>query len=136
LVRQPVIRLMAGNGSSEMPESGTSKTRRRIWPVARIVLLVLVAIQCVAGFFLEGESKAGSFFGSGFTALVLLYVSRSPSPYAAPFPDAGLNGSTLDQLLTYPVPAPLNPALVAQRDSALAARERAVACPADDYKRA
>jgi len=59
------------------------------------------------------------------TALVLLYVSRSPSPYAAPFPDAGLSGSTLDQLLTYPVPAPLNPALVAQRDSAVAARERA-----------
>ena len=59
------------------------------------------------------------------TALVLLYVSRSPSPYAAPFPDAGLSGSTLDQLLTYPVPTPLNSALVAQRDSAVAARERA-----------
>ncbi|HYU89458.1 MAG TPA: serine/threonine-protein kinase [Gemmatimonadales bacterium] len=59
------------------------------------------------------------------TALVLLYVSRSPSPFAAPFPDAELTGATLDQLLTYPVPAPLNPALVAQRDSALAARERA-----------
>jgi len=59
------------------------------------------------------------------TALVLLYVSRSPSPVAAPFPDAALTGATLDQLLTYPVPAHLNAALVAQRDSALAARERA-----------
>ncbi len=59
------------------------------------------------------------------TALVLLYVSRSPSPVAAPFPDAELTGATLDQLLSYPVPVRLNAALVAQRDSALAARERA-----------
>src|SRR5207247_2335859 len=58
------------------------------------------------------------------TALVLLYVSRSPSPVAAP-PDAELTSATLDQLLTYPVPVHLNAALVAQRDSALAARARA-----------
>src|SRR3989454_40668 len=58
------------------------------------------------------------------TALVLLYVSRSPSPVAAPSA-AEFGGVTLDQLLLFPVPAQLNPALVAQRDSALAARERA-----------
>src|SRR2546430_197444 len=58
------------------------------------------------------------------TALVLLYVSRSPSPVAA-LPDAEFAGATLDQLLTYPMPARLNAALVAQRDSALAARDRA-----------
>jgi len=58
------------------------------------------------------------------TALVLLYVSRSPSPVAA-LPDADVTGATLDQLLTYPMPARLNAALVAQRDSALAARDRA-----------
>ncbi|HET7296331.1 MAG TPA: serine/threonine-protein kinase, partial [Gemmatimonadales bacterium] len=58
------------------------------------------------------------------TALVLLYVSRSPSPVAAPSA-ADFGGVTLDQLLLFPVPAELNPALVAQRDSALAARERA-----------
>src|SRR5256714_1169874 len=57
-------------------------------------------------------------------ALVLLSVSRSPSPVAA-LPDAELAGATLDQLLTYPMPAHLNAALVAQRDSALAARDRA-----------
>ena len=59
------------------------------------------------------------------TALVLLYVSRSPSPVAAPFPDTELSSATLDQLVTYPLSAHLNTALVAQRDSALAARERA-----------
>ena len=59
------------------------------------------------------------------TALVLLYVSRSPSPVAAPFPDAELTTATLDQLITYPLSAHLNAAIVAQRDSALAARERA-----------
>ncbi len=58
------------------------------------------------------------------TALVLLYVSRSPSPVAA-LPDAELTGATLDQLVTYPMPAHLNAALVGQRDSALAARDRA-----------
>src|SRR2546425_1121066 len=58
------------------------------------------------------------------TALVLLYVSRSPSPVAA-LPDAELTGATLDQLVTYPMPAHLNAALAAQRDSALAARDRA-----------
>jgi hypothetical protein len=56
------------------------------------------------------------------TALVLLYVSRSPSPAAAPVEAAS---ATLDQLVTYPVPTPLNPALQSRRDSALAARERA-----------
>jgi eukaryotic-like serine/threonine-protein kinase len=59
------------------------------------------------------------------TALVLLYVSRSPSPVAAPYPATDLANATLDQLLTYPVPTPLNAAVVAQRDSALVARERA-----------
>src|SRR5256886_5764310 len=58
------------------------------------------------------------------TALVLLYVSRSPSPVAA-LPDAEFAGATLDQLLTFPMPARLHAALVAQRDSALAARDRA-----------
>src|SRR3989454_6248782 len=37
------------------------------------------------------------------TALVLLYVSRSPSPVAA-LPDAELTSAPPDQLLTYPVP--------------------------------
>jgi len=57
------------------------------------------------------------------TALVLLYVSRSPSPVAA---SLGTDATaTVDQLLAYPLPAGLNAALTAQRDSALAARDRA-----------
>ncbi|HKW42166.1 MAG TPA: serine/threonine-protein kinase [Gemmatimonadales bacterium] len=59
------------------------------------------------------------------TALVVLFVSRSPSPSAAPPAGADAGGVTLDQLLEYPVPANLNPAIMAQRDSALAARLRA-----------
>ena len=59
------------------------------------------------------------------TALVLLYVSRSPSPVAAPSPGTDLLTATLDQLIGYPLPPDLNGALTAQRDSALAARERA-----------
>src|SRR5204863_525332 len=50
-------------------------------------------------------------------------VSRSPSPVAAPL---GTDATaTVDQLLAYPLPTGLNPALTAQRDSALAARDRA-----------
>jgi serine/threonine protein kinase len=59
------------------------------------------------------------------TVLILVYVSRSPSPSAAPPPAADASTVTLDQLVTFPLPPGLNPALTAQRDSALAARERA-----------
>src|SRR3989442_1756005 len=45
------------------------------------------------------------------TALVLLYVSRSPPPLAAP-PHAQLTSAPPDQLLTYPVPLHLHPAPV------------------------
>ena len=58
-------------------------------------------------------------------ALLVLYVSRSPSPFAAPTGEGDLGAVTLDQLLLFPLPGNLNPALVAQRDSTLAARERA-----------
>ncbi len=58
-------------------------------------------------------------------ALLVLYVSRSPSPFAAPTAEGDLGAVTLDQLLLFPLPGNLNPALVAQRDSTLAARERA-----------
>ncbi len=72
LVRQPATRLMAGNASGSMWESVGELRRGWIWRAASVVLLALVVIQCAAGFFLEGEAKAGSFFGSGATALVLL----------------------------------------------------------------
>ena len=58
-------------------------------------------------------------------ALVVLYVSRSPSPVAAPSPAAEISTPSLDELIELPLPAGINAALVAQRDSTLAARERA-----------
>ncbi len=72
LVRQPVMRLMMGNIASELHEAAGKWWRWFSWPVLRLVLVALVVVQCVAGFFLQGESQAGSFFGSGATALVLL----------------------------------------------------------------
>ncbi len=101
--------------------SGASDTTERLnlrWTPIPSAVLRLVTHAPI-------KWRAAALTALMVTALVLLYVSRSPSPYAAPFPDAELTGATLDQLLTYPVPAPLNSALVAQRDSALAARERA-----------
>ncbi len=57
---------------------------------------------------------------------VLFYLSRLPSQAASPQPpDAILATASLDQLIAYPLPVGLNAALKAQRDSALAARERA-----------
>jgi predicted Ser/Thr protein kinase len=78
------------------------------------------------------------------TALVLLYVSRAPAPVAAPAAPAEPGGPggpggpatgplapvTLDRLLGSPPPPDLNPALAAERDSALAARARARAAGA------
>ncbi|HZI22964.1 MAG TPA: serine/threonine-protein kinase [Gemmatimonadales bacterium] len=56
--------------------------------------------------------------------LVVFYVSRSPSPVAAPA-EGDVAAATIEQIVGYPLPTRLNPALVAQRDSTLAAREHA-----------
>src|SRR2546425_946906 len=59
-------------------------------------------------------------------AAVLFWTSPPSSPGTAPAPpDGGLTSATVEQLIAYPLPAGLNSALTAQRDSALAARERA-----------
>src|SRR5213083_1598751 len=100
--------------------SGASDTTERLslrWTPIPSAVLRLVTHAPI-------KWRAAALTALMVTALVLLYVSRSPSPVAAP-PDAELTSATLDQLLTYPVPVHLNAALVAQRDSALAARERA-----------
>src|SRR5438034_114077 len=100
--------------------SGASETTARLgprWtPIPSAVLRLITHAPI--------KWRAAALTALMVTALVLLYVSRSPSPVAA-LPDAELTSATLDQLLTYPVPVHLNAALVAQRDSALAARERA-----------
>src|SRR5207248_963951 len=59
------------------------------------------------------------------TTLVLLYVSPSPSPLAAPLANTPFAGASLDQVPGYGLPGDLNAALVAQRDSTLEARELA-----------
>src|SRR5207245_11398956 len=59
-------------------------------------------------------------------AAVLFWTSPPSSPGTAPAPpDGGLTSATVDQLIAYPLPTGLNAALTAQRDSALAARDRA-----------
>jgi eukaryotic-like serine/threonine-protein kinase len=98
--------------------SGATETTERLsldWtPIPRAVLR-LVAYAPL-------KWRAAALTALMVTALVLLYVSRSPSPAAAP---VEATSATLDQLVSSPVPAPLNPALASRRDSALAARERA-----------
>src|SRR5438093_588441 len=106
---------IASDGSVKIMDFGIARLRWTPIPSAVLRLVTHAPIKW----------RAAVLTALMVTALVLLYVSRSPSPVAAPFPDAALTGATLDQLLTYPVPAHLNAALVAQRDSALAARERA-----------
>jgi serine/threonine-protein kinase len=98
--------------------SGATDTTERLsldWtPIPRAVLRLVTAAPL--------KWRAAVLTTLMVTTLVLLYVSRSPSPAAAPGEAAS---ATLDQLVTYPVPTPLNPALASRRDSALAARERA-----------
>ncbi|HYT72121.1 MAG TPA: serine/threonine-protein kinase [Gemmatimonadales bacterium] len=63
----------------------------------------------------------------GIVVTMLYYVARQPSSAAAPPPpdEGGLTTVALNQVVAAPLPGGLNPALVAQRDSALAARDRA-----------
>ena len=44
----------------------------KVWPIARVVLLVTVVGMAAVGFFLRGEAQAGIFFGSGAAMLALL----------------------------------------------------------------
>ena len=84
LARVPVGRLIAG---AVRDDSGSSRGRAPLrvranamgkvvaivsWPAVRVVLGVLAVVLCVVGFFLQGESQAGSFFGSGAAVLALL----------------------------------------------------------------
>lgn len=98
--------------------SGATETTERLsldWtPIPRAVLRLVTYAPL--------KWRAAALTALMVTALVLLYVSRSPSPAAAPVETAS---ATLDQLVSAPVPAPLNSALASRRDSALAARERA-----------
>jgi serine/threonine-protein kinase len=101
--------------------SGASDTTARLglrWTPIPSALLRLVTYAPV-------KWRAAALTALMATALVVLYVSRSPSPFAASSSGGDAYGVTLDQLVAYPVPAGLNAALVAQRDSALVTRERA-----------
>ncbi|HEU5261445.1 MAG TPA: serine/threonine-protein kinase [Gemmatimonadales bacterium] len=71
--------------------------------------------------------RAAVLTALALVAAVLYYKSHAPPPAAeVALPEQVVLATvTLDQLLGYPLPAGLNPALTAQRDSALAARERA-----------
>ncbi len=101
--------------------SGASEVTERVAPPWTPVTRALLRLISYAPL----RWRAAALTTLMVTALVLLYVSRSPSPFAAPTPDGTAAAVTLDQLVTYPLPAGLNAALAAQRDSALAARERA-----------
>jgi eukaryotic-like serine/threonine-protein kinase len=101
--------------------SGASDTTARLgprWTPVPSALLRLVSYAPI-------RWRAAALTTLMVTALVLLYVSRSPSPAAAPSPGGEVSTVALDELVAYPVPQGLNPALAAQRDSALAAHERA-----------
>lgn len=74
MVRQPARRLLAGaTEPSPLPKGTNSKWLRLLsWPALRIVLAALIVLQCIIGFFLQGEAQAGTFFGSGAAMLALL----------------------------------------------------------------
>ncbi len=74
LVRVPAARLLAGSTDTLASNLPADRRRRWLlqWPVVRAVLVVLVVVMCVAGFFMKGESQAGVFFTSGAVGLTLL----------------------------------------------------------------
>ncbi|HEX4574178.1 MAG TPA: serine/threonine-protein kinase [Gemmatimonadales bacterium] len=101
--------------------SGASETTARLglrWtPIPRAVLRLLSYAPI--------KWRAVALTTLMAMVLVVLYVSRAPSPAAAPPPAGEVSTVTLDALVAYPVPPRLNPALGAERDSALTARNRA-----------
>src|SRR5260370_14733302 len=101
--------------------AGASEVKERVAPPWTPVTRALLRLISYAPL----RWRAAALTTLMVTALVLLYVSRSPSPFAAPTPDGTAAAVTLDQLVTYPLPAGLTAALAAQRDSALAAPEMA-----------
>src|SRR2546422_1079121 len=101
--------------------SGASETTARLGP--RWTPFPAVALRLITHAPIKW--RAAVLTALMVTALVLLYVSRPFSPSAAPSSGGDVSGATLDWLVTYPLPSGLNPALAAQRDSALAARQRA-----------
>ncbi len=100
--------------------SGASETTARLGP--RWTPFPAVALRLITHAPIKW--RAAVLTALMVTALVLLYVSRPFSPSAAPS-SGDVSGATLDWLVTYPLPSGLNPALAAQRDSTLAARQRA-----------
>jgi hypothetical protein len=72
LLRLPVTRLMSGARTGEIQQRGVRSVRRKLWSISRLILIVLVIGQAMAGFFMRGEAQAGVFFGSGAAMLVLL----------------------------------------------------------------
>src|SRR5260370_10871514 len=101
--------------------AGASEVKERVAPPWTPVTRALLRLISYAPI----RWRAAALTTLMVTALVLLYVSRSPSPAAAPSPGGEVSTVALDELVAYPVPQGLNPALAAQRDSALAAHERA-----------
>ncbi len=71
-VRQPVTRLLAGSNENELRKPNAARRWLLTWPMFRVAFAALVSLLCVVGFFLQGESQAGIFFGSGAAMLVLL----------------------------------------------------------------
>lgn len=71
LTRQSPVRLLAGGNDSASVPSGRSDTAYR-WALIRMGLAVVIVVLLFAGYKLQGEAQAGSFFGSGAAALALL----------------------------------------------------------------
>lgn len=72
LVRIPTNRLLHNQIATEQRSAGSSLLRTRAWPVARLVMIVLLGLLVGLGFKLNGEAQAGAFFGSGAVTLALL----------------------------------------------------------------
>lgn len=113
--------------------SGASQTTEQLsprWtaipaPVLRLVthapmkwrVAVLTALAAVAGALWYSSRTSAPPAPTGLAAPATAIAGPQPSPVPA--------GASVEQLIAAPLPAGLNPALVALRDSALAAREHA-----------
>jgi ABC-type antimicrobial peptide transport system permease subunit len=72
LVRQSVNRLLGGMTVDDAGLAANSQRRGRVWPWTRAALVLSIVALIALGFRLQGETKAGAFFGGGAAVLALL----------------------------------------------------------------
>jgi ABC-type lipoprotein release transport system permease subunit len=71
MARRSANQLLSGSAAADLRLPRARKAIP-VWPAIRVALGLLIIALLILGFWLEGESQVGAFFGTGAAALVLM----------------------------------------------------------------